>query len=102
MSNKYECPSCKKTFNETEVNMLNYCSKCARKKSTKNYKKSSIVILLLGFILGLIAGTSNDGTYNYDIMLYVWLGSCATSFFMLIIHSICYSLDLIIDKDTNK
>lgn len=29
----------KKTFNETEVNMLNYCSKCARKKSTKNYKK---------------------------------------------------------------
>ena len=39
MSNKYECPSCKKTFNETEVNMLNYCSKCARKKAQRIIKK---------------------------------------------------------------
>ena len=81
-----------------------------RTKNTKKYKIIAITILILGFVIGINAGNTykicsdytlsycTEEVFNGDLMLYCWIGTILFDLFIFGIHSICYRLDLLIDK----
>lgn len=97
-------------------NNFSICTNCKREKNTNKYKYIAIIILILGFIDGIIMGNiykhssliyksdlnpafnEYEYTFNTALMFYSWLASALLSLFIFAIHSICHRLDLIIDK----
>lgn len=77
--------------------------------NTGIYKRIAILILIFGFIGGICAGNAYaicsdystgciEKEFNGDIMIYCWIGTILFDIFVFGIHSICYRLDLLIDK----
>ena len=80
------------------------------------YLVIAIVILILGFIGGIVIGNvykivelvyessvspiynEYESTFNGALMLYCWIGTILFDIFIFAVHSICYRLDLIIDN----
>lgn len=118
----YECKGdCNKTYKYKQLNKDGYCSKCAIKNFnefnfTNAYSKIAILILILGFIGGIVMGNVfkvytltyespisaeyNDYEYifNTALMIYCWIGTFLFDLFVLGIYSICKRLDLIANR----
>lgn len=109
---KIKCNKCGEKFENNGISSL--CVNCRRISHTKSYFYIAIIILILGFIGGIILGgtfkmsTLSYGssiskyeyneTFNSELMIYSWIGTLLFDLFVFAIHSICYRLDLIIDK----
>ena len=82
---------------------INICKDCKRISNTQNYLIIAIVILLLGliggFILGCVFPTVEDA-FNGYLMIAVLIPIILFDVFIFALHSICYRLDLIIDKNS--
>lgn len=114
---KIKCSKCGEKFESTGTSSL--CSNCRRRSHTKAYLYIAIVILILGFIGGIVLGDAfkireltyessisvkyneYEETFNSALMLYSWVGTLLFDLFVFAVHSICYRLDLIIDKKAN-
>lgn len=111
---KIECRVCENKF-ETNGND-NICANCRRKNRTRAYLYIAISILMLGFISGIVCGAvfpvqklvyessisisynEYENSFNGLLMLYIWIGTALFDIFVFGINSICYRLDLLIDK----
>lgn len=111
---KIERSDCGKKIENTGTS--NLCSDCQRRKNTKTYLTIAKVILVVGFFSGIILGNAYkievitsesaisskynqyEEVFNSALMLYSWIGTFLFDLFVFAIHSICYRLDLIIDK----
>ena len=84
-----------------------------RRKTPQIWFKIGIVIIIIGFISGILLGAISKTTINnfntitekYDytevfntaLMIYIWIGSLLSSTFFFAVGSILYRLNLIID-----
>lgn len=100
---KIKCTKCGKTFEGTGA--YDICPDCKRKNHTKSYLTVAIIILIIGTILGFVLGGVYEKStslytkeFNSALMLYTWMVTAVLDIFIFAIHSICYRLDLIIDK----
>lgn len=111
---KLKCNKCGKKFDSNGTSGM--CSDCRRKSHTQFYFYIALVILLLGFISGIALGDTYkitkltyessisvkfneyETSFNSDLMLYCWVGTLLFDLFVFAINSICYRLDLIIDR----
>ena len=107
-----KCPKCNKSLEKDDD--WGICKNCVRKRNTNNYKKIATFILITGFIGGIILGAffktqtvkydsvldsyDYNETFNYLLMSCSWAYSFLLSLSIYAVHSICYRLDLIIDK----
>lgn len=108
---KIKCSKCGEKFESTGTSSL--CPNCRRRSHTKAYLWIAITILILGFIGGIILGDTfkittttytyldNEEEFNSALMLYSWIGTLLFDLFIFAIYSICYRLDLLIDKKVN-
>jgi hypothetical protein len=99
---KIKCSRCGEKFESTGES--SFCVNCRRKRHTKAYLYAALIILIIGFIGGIVLGNTFLDYYeefNFLLMLYVWIGTLLSDLFVFAIHSICYRLDLIIDKKEN-
>ena len=111
MVEKIECAKCGEKFENNGVSSI--CSDCKRKSTPKIYFTIATIILLIGFVLGIIIGavnkevkltTTEDYNYNSEEVFNDGLmaTTCAyTSVICTILYSvgsICYRLNIIIDK----
>lgn len=80
---------------------------CSRRSHTKAYLYVAITISILGFIGGICAGSVykiqtgylfKKEEFNGTLMLYCWIATGLFDLFVFAIHSVCYRLDLLIDK----
>lgn len=112
---KIKCSKCNKKFESNGMSSL--CPNCRRKSRTKAYLYIAIAILVLGFIGGIVLGDAfkireltyessisvkyneYEETFNSALMLYSWIGTLLFDLFVFAVHSICYRLDLLIDKN---
>ncbi len=95
----YECEMCGKIFKSETYER--FCPKCTRLRGTNGYKIVAFIISVIGLIGGIVIGnfTASDyADFNYYTMLYSWGSVFLFDIFVMAIHSICYRLDLIIDK----
>lgn len=97
-----ECKYCdKKLENNSQINI---CKDCKRISNTQNYLIVAFVILFLGLVAGVVFGNLFSTTeygeevFNVYVMLFVWISTISFDIFIFAIHSICYRLDLLIDK----
>ena len=105
------CSKCGKKFEN--YYSLDLCEDCRRKKKTEIYLVIAIIILILGFIGGIVLGNQYKvlekqhvfGSYyemkeafNVGLMIYCWIGTMLFDIFVFGIYSICHRLDLLIEK----
>lgn len=100
-----------------DSNLASYtCGNCKKKSYTEVYFYIAIIILVLGFIGGIVLGNvykkteliyessisaiynEYESTFNEGLMIYSWTATVLFDLFVFAIYSICYRLDLIIDK----
>lgn len=118
----YECKGdCSEIYKYSQLNKQGYCSKCAIKQFndfnfTNSYVTIAIIILLVGFIIGIICGNvykvntltyessisieynKYEDVFNTALMFYCWIGTILFDIFILGIYSICKRLDLIANR----
>ena len=110
---KLKCEKCGNAFTSKNEETL-FCPDFKRGKCTKLYEWIAIIIMVMGFFGGIILGETYpkvvaetykylsdiryDESFNYAIMLYVWIGTFLFDVFIMAIHSVCYRLDLLIDQ----
>lgn len=112
-----KCPNCGLDFNlnsvkeditDEYINESNFDIN-ERHVNTRLYKRIAIILLFLGFVGGIIVGKEygvcsdylsncTEKEFNGELMLYCWGGTILFNIFVFGIHSICYRLDLLIDK----
>lgn len=111
----YKCSNCGIKLKQNTSS--SYCDNCKRRRNTNKYKNIGIIILIVGFIGGIILGNlfkvttltyeSSIGSeyneyneiFNFILMFCTWISTALLSVFFFAINSICYRLDLIIDKN---
>lgn len=109
-----KCDYCNKNLGQNSSSHI--CDGCKRKGHTRAYFRVAIIILVLGFIGGIGLGdkykkteliyessisaeyNEYETTFNGELMIYSWTGTALFDLFVFAIYSICYRLDLIIDK----
>ncbi len=105
---KIKCSKCGKKFENTGTSSL--CPECRLKRTPKIYFTIATLILILGFIGGIVIGGTNkilndeyEKIFNTSLMIYCWIGDALFSMFVYAIGSIIHRLNLLIDKEnTNK
>ena len=114
---EFECPICHDIYETDEVeNEEDFvCKSCRRKARTKIYLYIAILILLIGFIVGIICGsvfatcndvslysissTCKDSSFNVLLMFVIWFSCGILSVFVFAVYSICTRLNVLIDKE---
>ena len=108
---KIKCSKCNEKFESNGMSGL--CPNCRRRSHSRTYLWFAIIILILGFIGGIVLGNTfkittttytyldNEEVFNSALMIYSWIGTLLFDLFVFAVHSICYRLDLIIDKNVN-
>ena len=113
---EFECQKCHNIYETDEVieNERTICKSCLRKTRTNYYLYIAYIIIILGFLSGIISGSifsicknssiyfdskCDEKIFNTAVMFYIWIGSFLTSVFVFSIHSICKRLDDLIDKE---
>lgn len=87
------------------------CPDCKRKGRTKVYFYTGIILLIVGFVGGIIVGVTNKTivepnsilddpkkVFNVMLMFECWATASLLSTIPFGLNSICYRLDLLIDK----
>lgn len=112
---KMNCSKCGCEFESNGTSSL--CANCRRRRNTNLYLVIAIIILILGFIGGIVLGDTYKSidlssiTSDYDdykesfntaLMIYSWTATVLFDLFIFAIHSICYRLDLLIDNKNKK
>ena len=112
-----KCPNCgldfnpdiiKDNINENSNSESNFDTN-ERHINTRLYKRIAIIVLFAGFICGILLGNEygicsdyltscSEKEFNSAVMIYCWSGTALLYILLMAIHSICYRLDLIIDK----
>ena len=67
------------------------------KVGSKRYRNIAIIIGFLGFIAGIIVGASYE-EFNAVAMGYMWGSAAGTVILFSFMYSVCYRLDLLIEK----
>lgn len=111
MTEKIECTKCGKKIENNGVSSI--CSDCKRKRTPKVYFSLATIILLTGFVLGIILGAVNKTVkltttedYSYDsekvfnagLMATTWAYTSVICTIFYSVGSICYRLNILIDK----
>lgn len=107
---KINCRKCGEQFESEGASAL--CPNCKRRNHTKAYLWMAIIISYLGFVVGIILGNAlkitigefsayREEIFNYGAMIYCWCATLVFDFFIFAVYSICYRLDLLIDKKEN-
>ena len=110
MSDITKCSECNKKIEYDGLSSL--CDDCRRKSNTKKYSYIGIIILIIGFIEGIVMGNIGKTTvivdsetkeyFNTTLMFFFWNISLFISLILFGLSSICYRLDLIVDKKSTK
>ena len=103
---KIKCAKCGDGFEDNGFSTL--CVNCRRRSHTRTYFYIAIIILILGFIGGIVLGGtytvskssyfSSEEEFNGVLMLYCWVSTLLFDLFIFAIYSVCHRLDLLIDK----
>lgn len=100
---KIECNKCGRKFEANGVSSL--CDNCKRHRASNSYLFYATIILFIGFIMGIVLGnnipimsTYEEPSFNTGLMFVCWFSFGILSIFIFGIRSICYRLDLLIDK----
>lgn len=65
------------------------------------YKKIAIALLVIGFLSGIVLGglyADDKNDFQISLAIVIWLITLFTALPMFAVHSICYRLDLLINK----
>lgn len=98
------CGECGFERNNEELNMVNTIDN--RRSGT--YKTIGTIMLIIMIILGIYMGYNHetsesiydyDKTFNVITMIYYWIIGFGIYAIFHMIYSICYRLDLLIDKE---
>lgn len=74
-------------------------------KTNNVYRNIGIVLCIIGGMTGIILGgyyAKDETEFNLYLALISWISFFMLSFPFFALHSICYRLDLIIEKSTNE
>ena len=115
---EFECSKCHNIYETDEVEKEEQfiCKSCKRKTSTNIYLYIAFLILIIGFIVGIVCGktfatcndtssyfssstTCKDSNFNTILMFAVWICSGIQSVFVFAVYSICNRLNILIDKE---
>lgn len=101
---------------ENEMNKYRKSERERRIKSTNNWQAIGIIVVVLMFVMGIVLGkiqqvykmtyespiSEEYNTYEYvfntELMFYCWGLGLGSYLVFQAVNSICYRLDLIIDK----
>lgn len=104
-----KCETCHTKIKEEDGKL---CANCKRKNGTKRYYTIGILVIIGGFLGGIILGATYktvaevvgeydeyEKIFNVALMLETWIASILFSVWIFGFGSICHRLDLLIDKN---